>query len=88
MAFDLSMLDLLQDKKLRVWHFPAAGRDFNPVASAVISVSAPGREHAGQITTLLNYTWLKDWPRMTTDWNVYISCNDVAIGLPNFDPYT
>ena len=29
-----------QDKKLRVWHFPAVGRDFNPVASAVISASA------------------------------------------------
>eukprot|EP00435_Cladocopium_sp_Y103_P026246 s686_g6.t1 len=29
-----------KDKKLRVWHFPAVGRDFNPVASAVIS-SAP-----------------------------------------------
>jgi len=29
-----------KDKKLRVWHFPAPGREFNPVASAIIS-SAP-----------------------------------------------
>lgn len=29
-----------KDKKLRVWHFPAVGRDFNPVASAVIRSAA------------------------------------------------
>ena len=34
------MTEPSQDKKLRVWHFPAVGRDFNPVASAVISASA------------------------------------------------